>query len=429
VTELAATYASIGAAIACGFLIGLEREQAGAAERAKAEATNTKSIVEPNSFGGVRTFTLLALSGGLAQIASQALGNWIVGLAFASVAAMIAISYAFTARLGSLGLTTEAAALVAFLCGVLSAQGHTGLAFAVAIATTAVLALKDWLHTGARRMTFEDVSASLKLLVIAFVVLPLLPTAAIAFTIPEALVPAFAGGGPLTIELMSPRKFGWLVLLIAAIGFLGFVAGKLLGTRKGLGLTAFLGGLVSSTAVTLSFAGRVKQAPSLRGVGLIAILLASTTMFVRVLVEVLLGIFWLRAGKQEEKGDGEDEVALKNPFRLSEAIKWSILFAVVLFLADLIRIAFGSRGLYVSGVLAGLTDVDAITLSMASLAGRAVDPLDPRTAVITITLATFSNSLVKGGMALVIGGKALGWRVLASFLLIIAVGAAGLLLI
>ncbi|MHC4390760.1 MAG: DUF4010 domain-containing protein, partial [Planctomycetota bacterium] len=89
----------------------------------------------------------------------------------------------------------------------------------------------------------------------------------------------------------------------------------------------------------------------------------------------------------------------------------------------------GSRGLYVSGVLAGLTDVDAITLSMASLAGRAVDPLDPRTAVITITLATFSNSLVKGGMALVIGGKALGWRVLASFLVIIAVGAAGLLLI
>lgn len=427
------TFAGFGVALASGILIGLDREKSGASD----------------DFGGVRTFPLIALIGAIAQHLSLQLGPWIVGLAMVGLLGWIGIAYYLTARRGNVGMTSEFAALAAFFCGVLALQGQLLLAFCVAIAVTAILALKEWLHGQVRRLERDDVLATLKFLVVAFVVLPLLPTETYTVTIPADLLPSALGASEaIELDLLNPRKVGWMVVLIAGLSFAGFVSSKLLSAKRGLGLTAFLGGLVSSTAVTLTFAGRGKATPSLRSMCVAAILIASATMFVRVLVEVAavapallpsvvapigaMGACCLAAGvffwfRRDGSGERGEDPKLKNPFELSEALKFGALFAVVLFVAGAAQTLFGEGGLYVSAGLAGLTDVDAITLSAAQLTTDATTPLSHHAAAMTITIAVLSNTFVKGALAWSVGGRQVGLRVAGAFGLVSLVGVAALL--
>jgi uncharacterized membrane protein (DUF4010 family) len=432
-TELT-TFAGLGVALACGLLIGLDREQKDSDEE----------------FGGIRTYPLIALAGGLAQLVSAEIGTWFVGLTLFGLVAWIGVYYFNASKRGQVGMTSEFAALSAYLCGVLALQDHKGLAFAVAIAITVILALKSWLHGQVQRLSREDVVATLKFLVVAFVVLPLLPTETYSVAVPPDLLPEALGATEaLDLNLINPRKVGWMVVLIAGLGFTGFVSTKLLSAKRGLGLTAFLGGLVSSTAVTLTFAGRAKATPALLNTCVVAILVASATMFVRVLVEVAavapsllktvalpigamgvtalltVGFFWFRRSDQKDEAE---EPKMKNPFELTEALKFGALFAVVLFVAGSAQTFFGSGGLYLSALLAGLTDVDAITLSAAELTKAETDPISHRVAATTITIAVLSNTVVKGFLAWSSGGTKLGLRVAGSFGLTAAVGLVVLLL-
>ncbi len=422
--------AGFGVALACGVLIGLERERVG----------------DEGDFGGVRTFPLIALIGALSWTLSPHLGPWIVGFAFIGLVIWLAIYYFQRSSKGDLGLTGESAALVTFLLGVLAATGHLGLSFALAIAVTVILALKNALHKAIRNINPEDVAATLKFLLIAFVVLPLLPTTTWTISIPPDLIPRWTNLDQWNIALINPSRVGWMVVLIAGISFTGYLASKLLSARKGLGLTAFLGGLASSTAVTLSFAGRARETPALVDTCTIAILVASTTMFFRVIIEVAtvapalltavaapigaMGICGLLicgllawSQRRRDASHTDQEVKLSNPFELSQAFKFGALFALVQLIAHLAQTLFGDRGLYLSGLLTGLTDVDAITLSVAQLSRSEIDPLDPRTAVITITIASIANTVSKGLLALSLGGRALGVRVLGSVGVIALVGA------
>jgi len=427
------TYGALAVALACGVLIGLDRERS-----------------DDEEFGGIRTYPLIALVGAMAQLLAASVGEWVVGLAFFGVLSWVAIYYFSRVTHGHLGMTSEFAGLVTFLCGVLAMQGYPGMAFAIAITVTTILALKDFLHRGVRELTPEDINSTLKFLVVAFVALPLLPTETYLLSIPAELLPTgLYDGDELVLEIINPRKVGWMVVLIASISFTGFVSSKLMAARKGLGLTAFLGGLASSTAVTLSFAGRARTTPALLNICVVAILVASTTMFFRVLVEVavvapgllsqvikpigamaIAGIavcvyFWLRqSGTEMETQD----VKLTNPFELSEAFKFGAFFAVVLLVADLAQKLFGNSGLYLSGLLAGLTDVDAITLSAAQLTLNEVEPITHRTATVTITIAALANTVVKGALAYFTGGPRLGLRVISGFLVVALVGIAVLLL-
>lgn len=427
------TYGALAVALACGVLIGLDRERS-----------------DDEEFGGIRTYPLIALVGAMSQLLAASVGGWVVGLAFFGVVAWVAIYYFSRVTRGHLGMTSEFAGLVTFLCGVLAMQGYPGMAFAIAITVTTILALKNLLHRSVRELTPEDINSTLKFLVVAFVALPLLPTETYLLRIPAELLPTgLYDGDELLLEVINPRKVGWMVVLIASISFTGFVSSKLMAARKGLGLTAFLGGLASSTAVTLSFAGRARTTPALLNICVVAILVASTTMFFRVLVEVavvapgLLGqvikpigamaiagiavciYFWLRqSGTEMETQD----VKLTNPFELSEAFKFGAFFAVVLLVADLAQKLFGDSGLYLSGLLAGLTDVDAITLSAAQLTLNEVEPITHRTATVTITIAALANTVVKGALAYFTGGPKLGMRVIAGFLVVALVGIAVLLL-
>jgi len=263
---------------------------------------------------------------------------------------------------------------------------------------------------------------------LALVVIPLLPNRTF---------------GPL--DVINPFKVGLMIALIAGISFAGYVAARIVGSRRGLLVTGVLGGLVSSTAVTLTFAGRAKEAPALVPLSTVAILAASSMMFARVLAVVavvdrpLLGAVALPLGvmavagftiaalllrDSAHKTDASGPVPLRNPFELKQAVQFGLLYGGVLFVAKAAQIYVGSGGLYASAVLAGLADVDAITLSLTELHGSGAEASVVATG---ITLAVVTNTLVKAGMAVVAGGWPLGRRVGAALLVVLVCGGIALL--
>ena len=385
-----------GAALGLGMLIGLERERTRGEERI---------------FAGVRTFALVALLGATSVFAGNQAGlPWIVGVVFLAVVALVAVSYLVTAKGGSIGATTEISLLLTFFIGSLCAWDQVGVAGAVAVAAMLLLALKGWLHNLAKRIEPSDVEATLKFAIITLIILPLVPN---------------TNFGPTGLEVINPYKTWLMVVLIAGLNFVGYILVKVVGREHGLGITGLLGGLVSSTAVTLSFSQRSRVEPGLAPVLALAILLAWTVMFFRVVVEVgivnlslakdlalgmvIMGVVSLviclllwRRERITEKAEVESG---HNPFELGDAIKFGALFAVVIFFAKVAQVYFGNTGLYLAGALAGLTDVDAIALSMAHLAQQ--DPASSGPAARTIVIAVISNTMVKCGMAIWLGAPSM----------------------
>ncbi len=385
-----------GTALGLGMLIGLERERTRGEER---------------TFGGVRTFSLVSLLGATAVYAGEQSGlPWFIGLVLVGVIALVAAAYYVTAQQGSIGATTEVSVVITFLIGALCAWDQVAIAGAVCVITMLLLALKGWLHNLAQRIEPSDVEATLKFAIITLIVLPLLPN---------------TNYGPEGLEVINPYKTWLMVVLIAGLNFAGYILVKVVGREHGLGITGLLGGLVSSTAVTLSFSQRSRTEPDLAPVLALAILLAWTVMFFRVVVEVgvvnpalardlalgmvLMGIVSLvicfllwRRGRSSEKAEVESG---HNPFELGDAIKFGLLFAVVIFVARAAQVYFGDTGLYLAGALAGLTDVDAIALSMANLAQQ--DPEVSGAAARTIVIAVISNTMVKCGMAIWLGAASM----------------------
>jgi uncharacterized membrane protein (DUF4010 family) len=401
-----------GAALGLGLLLGLERERKRDAELL---------------FGGVRTFALIALLGALGAFMERQLDQaWLILAAFVALSALVIVSYATTAARGELGITTEVTALLAFIVGALCGWEKVGVASVVTVVCLLLLTLKDFLHRLARRVELADVEATLQFAVISVIILPLLPN---------------QNFGPPPIDVINPYKIWLMVVLIAGLNFLGYLLVKVLGSEHGLVLTGILGGLVSSTAVTLSFSQRSRQEPSLSSAFVLAILVAWTIMFVRVFIMVgvvnrelarslalalacmaaaglLISVFLWQRSKARETGTVS---AGANPFELSEAIKFGFLFGFVTVVAKAAETYFGATGLYLAGALAGLTDVDAISLSMANLA--TTNPESLLIAARTIVIAVVANTLVKAGMAAFMGAPALRRTVsLATILLLIAAG-------
>jgi len=385
-----------GTALGLGMLIGLERERTRGEER---------------TFAGVRTFSLVALLGATSVYAGEQSGlPWIVGLVFLAVVALVVAAYHVTARDGQIGVTTEISVLVTFFIGGMCAWDQVAIAGAVAVVTMLLLAIKGWLHNLAKRIEPSDVEATLKFAIITLIVLPLVPN---------------TNFGPAGLEVINPYKTWLMVVLIAGLNFFGYILVKVVGREHGLGITGLLGGLVSSTAVTLSFSQRSRTEPELAPVLALAILLAWTVMFFRVVIEVgvvnfslaknlalgmvLMGavslficfVLW-RRGRSKERAEVESG---HNPFELGDAIKFGGLFAVVIFVASAAQVYFGNTGLYLAGALAGLTDVDAIALSMANLAQQ--DPASSGAAARTIVIAVISNTMVKCGMAIWLGAPSM----------------------
>jgi uncharacterized membrane protein (DUF4010 family) len=398
-----------GIALFIGVLIGLEREFARLKEEVKA-------------FAGVRTFPLISLLGCSAALLTDLADTWALAVVALLVGSLIAIGYNIDARQGRVGMTSEIAAVVVFVCGALAYWEYTELAAALAVVTFGFLTLKPQLHRLAQRISSEDLYATLKFTAISIIVLPVLPNQIY---------------GPPPFDAFNPYKTWLMVVFISGISFLGYVLIKVVGSRRGIGLTGLLGGLVSSTAVTLSFSERSEGHPELARPFALAITLAWTVMFGRVVVEVavlnqaLLSSVWIPLAAAMAAGlgfciylyfvqhtEGESDVEVSNPFELGPAVKFGVLYAVILLMAKVAQHYLHDTGVYLASAAAGLTDVDAITLTMAELAGVEGGVALP-TAARAVVLAAISNTVVKGGIALTAGSRTLRRALLPPFLLML----------
>ncbi len=404
-------------ALLIGALLGIERE------RHKREHDDV-------TIGGLRTFILFALIGALGGWLTLILDSaWILAAALLAALAPVLAGYILSARTqpDALGLTTELAAVAACLLGAMTTLGYRELAVGLGVAVAAVLAYKQPLHGLVQRLDREDVYAGLRLLIATFIVLPLLPG--------EAIDPWGA---------LRPRSLWMLVLLISSLSLVGYVATRLLGARRGIPLTGLTGGLVSSTAVTLAFSRQSRDPAYATSSSALAsgILVAWAVMFVRVIVEVLVvnrallaqvalpfatmaltavAAAWFHRSRAAvvELTEG---VPLKNPFSLTAAAKFAAFFALVMLVVKLVQTYAPGHGVYFVAALAGTTDVDAITLSMAQYARSGSTGI----AVQAITIAALTNTIVKTVMVGVLGSAALRAPIFASAAVVIASGVAAL---
>lgn len=406
-------------ALLIGALVGAEREM-----------TKDGEAGSRHAVGGIRTFILVALVGAASAWITKARGlPWVFATALGAVALVIALRRE-AAPAGPSGITSEVAAVAVCLLGGLAALGDTEIAVALAVAMSAVLAFKEPLHGLIGRIDVQDLFAAIKLLAASFIVLPLLPDA-----------PVDPWGA------LNPYRLWLLVVLICALSLVGYLAMRWLGPARGAALGGISGGLVSSTAATLSFAraSRDEDAGPRDSAFAAGILLAWLVMFVRITLLVaaldlaLLALVWPAAGAmglataafaawhyRVGLADARPpaEVTVTNPFSLRSAIRFAALFAVVLLVVQLAQARWPGAGTYVVAGLAGLVDTDAISLSLAS---GAKSPEARATAAVALVVAMMANTVSKCLLVLVLGRGALRRQIATAAATVLAAGGLGLL--
>lgn len=404
------SFYTLGVALALGLLIGMER------------GWKDREVEEGGRVAGIRTTALIGLLGGIFGLLAQQLGGLVLAVGFVAVAVVLSTAHVVAyRRTGDLGITGLVAQLLAFSLGAMATLDHVVLATVAAVVTTVLLSVKPFLHRLLERLERKELHATLKLLLISVVVLPLLPD---------------QGYGPW--DALNPYRIWWMVVLISGISYVGYFAMKTIGKRKGVMATGLFGGLASSTAVTVNLSRLARQgtaAPNVLAAGVVA---ACATMFPRVLVvtgvvktELMFRLLWpmlvmavacyaaaallWRRSSTDEAGDAK----LRNPFEIGPALLFAGLLAGLMLLSHVLSDAFGDAGVYALAAASGVADVDAITLSLANMSNDAV-PL--RTAAMGVLIAAFVNSLVKAGLSLGIGGRALGLRVGAAIVVVVLSG-------
>jgi len=392
-------------ALLIGLLLGLDRERA---QRG-----------HPVVFAGIRTFPLVALCGYLAALGQQHGFPHPLPVVLLGVVALGVASFVLHPAEGA---TTEVVALLAAILGAVVAWGEAPLAASLAVLAAVLLALREPLHRFAQVLTEDEVLAVLKFAVVAVVLVPLLPRDPV---------------GP--YGAIVPHSVGVLVVILTAVSLVGYVLVRLFGERGGLSLAGALGGLVSSTAVTLSFSARARETPSLARALSVGILLASTVLYARgafvlTVLDRPLGLYlaprlagllllglafaWLRwrgLGSEKKK---PAEVSLGNPVELGHAAVLAGLFALVTLGARAAQAYMGTAGLLGVGLVGGLVDVDSVAVAAASL--RQQGAIEVPAAAAAYLLATLSNLLFKGGAVLIAGGRELARQVLPAFLALAA---------
>jgi uncharacterized membrane protein (DUF4010 family) len=398
-----------------GAAVGLERQWSGHAEGPGAR------------FAGIRTFTMLGAVGGVSG------WLWTTGVTvpsailLAGAVAVVAAAYVAGSRHDIDG-TTEGAALVVLAAGLLAGMGSVRLASGIIALLTLLLVEKSRLHALVQRIDDVGLRSGVRFAVMALVILPLLPEG-----------PYGPLGG------FRPREVWALVLFFSGLSFAGFLARRLVGPSHGYLVTGLLGGLVSSTNVTFTFARTSRtDAAAERALGFGAVaanamlyprVLAATailnTAVVPPLVPYLVAPAVVAAliaalGVRRSPAAGAPEVPVRNPLQLAAALQMAVLFQAVLMAVSLVRNTWGQSGVFTSAAVLGLTDVDALTMSMA----REVAPtLSPAVAATAIAVGVLANTAMKLGLALFFGTR--GFRVVAGgalALMLVAIGASLLLI-
>jgi uncharacterized membrane protein (DUF4010 family) len=406
-------YLSLAIALGIGLLLGIER---GWQEREAPEGSRT---------AGFRTFGVLGVTGGALGLMTGSVSAAVAAGVAAGTAALLVVGYwQRAARRARFSLTTELAALLTLALGMLATTGRASLAAATAVVVAILLQTKAELHALLRRLSAREVRALLQLLLLAVVILPLLPD---------------RGFGPLA--LLNPYRIAVAVLVVAAMSFAGYIATRVARPERGLLWTGLLGGLASSTAATLTLARRCRadglpaQPVASAIVGACAVMMARMTILLGVLVPgaalvlaapvIAMGltagvIAFIGVRRAEFLVTGP--LPLANPLELGMAVKLAALIVLVMAVASVLQAQFGVVGTWAVAAVAGLVDVDAITLTVARVTSHSGVGL--WAGALALGIAAAANMLAKIVAVRVLAGTALAARIAAAFAAVLAAGAA-----
>lgn len=397
----------IGMSLGLGLLVGLQREHAA------------------SQIAGIRTFALVTLLGTLMALLGSTYGGWLIAAGGLSVALLLGVINLRRAHEENhRGLTTEIAALVMYAVGAYLVIGPASVAVLVGGIVAVLLQLKEPMHTFIGRLTGDDVRVIMQFVLLALVILPVLPN---------------ANYGPL--EAFNPHETWRMVVLIVGLSVAGYITYKFFGTHAGTLLGGILGGLVSSTATTVSYARRSRKQPAAVYSAAAVIGIASAIAIGRVIVEVfvvampvvryivpplvamlvwmsLLALLLFRTNSSSP----DSLPPPKNPAELSTALVFGGLYALIKLAVTLTQHYVGDTALYAVAVVSGLTDLDAITLSTATLVNQ--QRLSSELGWRVILLAALSNLVFKAGIVVLLGSRQLTFRVGLLFVAAIAGGAA-----
>lgn len=399
------------AGLAIGLLVGVER---GWAQR---------EVGEGQRIAGVRTYALLGLLGGMFGVLSLDTGSAVLVAGVIAVTIVLMAAYIMDFGSGDIGITSAVAALATFVFAAMAGRGNVEVAGAGAVVMVVLLGLKPELHGSLQRIHREELKAVFKLLLLSLVLLPILPDQAY---------------GPW--NALNPRAIWWLVVLIAGLSFAGYIAVRMIGPKKGILATGLLGGLASSTALTLHFARLARRSARLTPMFAGGVLLASATMPLRTLLIVgvidwrllpdlivplaamtfaaVLAALWLI--RRSPSGTTEEVTSLSNPVALTPALVLGAVLAAIMLLTAAVQAWFGPTGVMAVAAISGVANVDAITVSLArTVAAGNGDTL----AAAGIVLAATANSLAKAILARAVGGSIMARHAMPPLLLVAAVGA------
>lgn len=378
-----------------GFLIGLQREM-----------HNIYSN-KAKDFGGARTFAMIALFGYLSAWFSAYAPSFFPVAAAIAGALLIAAYVINSMSVADKGSTTEFAALVTFIIGAMLSAAPVIFAVFITMVVLFILNIKDKIQEYEQTIAQQDLSAAIMFLIMTFAVLPVLPDRAID-----------------PMGLVNLYRIWVMVVLVAGISFFGYIAIRLWGTAYGIGMAGLFGGLISSTAVAMSMARRAHENGFLVKTLAIGIALASSMMLIRAGFEMwvinpdlarafivpiavgsvggfgYIGMLYLTSAREQVT----QNIEFKNPFDLKEALVMGLIFGATLALIKLANQYVGNMGVYAVSVLSGVADVDAIILSLSSLAKNGLNPLTAQNGVI---IALITNTAVKTALVLFLGKPAL----------------------
>jgi len=402
--------------VGIGLVIGLEREFSN---------SNQKEI-----FAGLRTLSIVAVLGFTFALLNFVIHPWLFIIGLISVVVIVSISYWITASKSEIGSTTEFATIFTYLLGGLTLFGHIELSLALTVILVVLLSLKIKFQNIVGQINQEELSAFIRFVVIALLILPFLPN---------------QDFGP--YDVINPREVGWIIVLTSGIGFVGYILMKFLGANRGILLTGIFGGLVSSTVVTWTFSKKSKETPDLSANYAVAIFAAATIMVLRVVVWVyifnrpMLGnltlplaiIFSAALGttlffysKQKGEKRFKDTLPLGEPLNIKDAVLFGLLYTGILIIVSYASSEYEAKGIYLSSAISALTDIDAIAISVSKLGGETINFLTAQNAIL---LATLANTIVKIGIALYSGSKNMKKYVLVGYGVIFIAGIIGFLIL
>ena len=392
--------------VGLGLLVGIQRESA-----------NSK-------IAGIRTFPLITLSGTICGLLAKEFNGWILAAGFVSIASLLVLGnlQKLKTEKDVGGITTEMAVLLMFAIGAYLVFGEMIVAIVITGVVTVLLHFKTTLHGWVDRFGQDDLKAIMQFVLISMIVLPVLPDETYD-----------------RYESLNPKDIWLMVVLIVGISLIGYFIYKFIGRKSGVFLGGILGGLISSTATTISYSRMTRNTEVITKLAAFVILTASAVSLIRVMIEISIVapssfkafVFPLAAELLimivliiilffQNRKEKAEMPAQSNPAQLKGALIFALLYGGISFISAFVKDSFGTEALYFVSVVSGLTDLDAITLSTAKMAEQ--KNIEASLGWKLILVATLSNLVFKGGMAFVMGNKQLGKLVGSLFAILIISG-------